>query len=434
MSSIQYFHIAFEVWGAIFCVIAIICIYATRHFEKETVWSLIGVLSVDAVINLSDAAAYYFRGNETILGYFMVRISNFLVFAGGLALIAVAYIHIGHMIEIRNDGNREKWPDKYVFGVTILAFIMLVASRIYGFYYAFDEHNRYYRLDTYWISVVLGELALLPMIYTTISYRKVFRRMESVALLMLEVLPLVALGLQIFVYGISLFNFANTVSIIFLVVVNEIAYATDTIEIEKKLTNERIRLYHSQIQPHFVYNCLTAIRSYIPKDSKARDILNEFTRFLRGSMDMIGESECVPASIEFDTVKSYLYIEKERMGEKLNVLSDISSVDFMLPPFTVQIMVENAIKHGIRMDVSGRGTLCIRSYTTDSENIIEVSDDGVGFEADRLEELIKSGDEHLHVGINNLRQRLKLMCNGYLDIKSAPGVGTKATVHIPLVK
>ncbi len=431
MTAIQYFHIAFETWGALFCLIAALCVYATRSFEPKAAYSLIGILLSDAAINLAESLAYYYRGMETQLGYVMVRVTNYVVFFGGYVLASFSVAHIGRLIEIRG-GHEAKWTENLSYLIAIIGIILLTASRIFGFYYAFDEHNRYYRLDSYWISMALVELMMFLLFFRIMKNRKVIRKLEMVATLGMVFLPIIGVVIQVMFYGISIYNIADTLAIIFLVVVHELEYSADTVAREKVAAEERVRLYHSQIQPHFIYNCLTTIRSYIPRDSKAREVLNEFTKFLRGSLDIINEAECISASREFATVESYLYLEKERMGDNLTIEKEIIDTDFMIPPFTVQILVENAIKHGIRGDTIGKGTVVIKCDTRGEYHVIEVRDDGVGFDISRLDDIISGDEPHTHVGVINLRERLKLMCNGRLDIMSSPGSGTVAKVFIPL--
>lgn len=198
--------------------------------------------------------------------------------------------------------------------------------------------------------------------------------------------------------------------------------------------NERLKtemqLYHSRIQPHFIYNSLSMIRSLITKDTEAKEALDQFTRFLRGSVDMLAEEECVRAEREFDTVESYLYMERRRFGDKLTIHTDLQDKGFLVPAFSVQVLVENAIKHGIRRTKDGSGTLTVRSFETEGEHMIEVVDDGAGFDVGALSEQ-SDNSGFKHIGLDNLKKRLELMCDGSLEIESTIGEGTIVRVHIP---
>lgn len=208
------------------------------------------------------------------------------------------------------------------------------------------------------------------------------------------------------------------------------------------MAEQRIQLLMAQIKPHFIYNSLTAIRSYLDEPEKAEEVLDHFAGFLRGSIDFLEETGNIQADREFDAVENYLYMERERFGEKLAVETDIRDTGFSLPPFTVQTLVENAVSHGIRMNPSGRGTVCIRSFQSGREHIIEVEDDGPGFPAESgerrktdpeqgMEQAAGEDPDRRHVGLSNIRQRLALMCGGTLEIESGTGQGTLARVRIP---
>ena len=102
----------------------------------------------------------------------------------------------------------------------------------------------------------------------------------------------------------------------------------------------------------------------------------------------------------------------------------MNSEDFRIPALTIQPIVENAIKHGL-MKLPKGGTVHILSYETEKDYCILVEDDGVGFDTNALL------DERKHVGLRNIRERLKVMVNGTLEIESAIGVGTKVLIKIP---
>ena len=144
--------------------------------------------------------------------------------------------------------------------------------------------------------------------------------------------------------------------------------------------------------------------------------------------DVLEENGCIRAEREFATVNDYLYIEKARFGKKLTVETEIKDDDFFIPAFAVQTLAENAVNHGIRENPEGRGTVRIRSYETDTEHIVEVRDDGKGFDPTSA---VPKNDGRSHIGLSNLRSRLSGMCEGTLDIESEPGKGTTARIHIP---
>ena len=114
-----------------------------------------------------------------------------------------------------------------------------------------------------------------------------------------------------------------------------------------------------------------------------------------------------------------------RFEERLNIVYDINTVDFSLPTLTLQPIVENAVRYGVTKKEEG-GTVIISTTENDREYIITVSDDGVGFDVNVVKD-----DGRTHIGIQNVRDRLKRMCNGTLEIESQFNIGTVATITIP---
>ena len=200
---------------------------------------------------------------------------------------------------------------------------------------------------------------------------------------------------------------------------------------KQRIENESLKskILLAQIKPHFIYNCLTLIRSLLDEPEKAEEALNHFAGFLRGSVDMLEETVCISANREIQTVDDYLYLQKQRFGDSLRVVTDYRDTGFFLPPFTLQVLVENAVIHGIRNTAGGSGTVVIRSYEADGFHVIEVEDDGNGLPPEIRQE--REQEEQTHVGLKNIERRLDLMCHGTLTIQNKAGQGTIATIRIP---
>ena len=181
----------------------------------------------------------------------------------------------------------------------------------------------------------------------------------------------------------------------------------------------------SQINPHFVYNTLSTIAAMCDTSPKqAKYLTIDFSKYLRRNIGTLTSEELIPFEQEMDHVSCYLKIEKARFRERLNVIYSINCKDFKLPPLTIQPLVENAIKHGITKKVEG-GTVKITTFEEDTHYVIEIIDDGVGFDSEITE---------MHVGIQNVQNRLAATCRGTVTIKSTLGVGTRVTIEIPKKK
>ena len=180
----------------------------------------------------------------------------------------------------------------------------------------------------------------------------------------------------------------------------------------------------SQIQPHFIYNTLGTIERMCLKDpEKAFDLVRNFSLYLRGNFSELDSVAPIRFAEELKHVEYYVNIEKVRFPD-MNIAYDVEATEFVLPALSVQPLVENAIKHGL-MRLETGGTVVIRSYETPTHFCVEVKDDGVGFDTSL------PIDEKKHVGLRNIRGRLKAMVDGELILESKLGVGTKAVIMIP---
>lgn len=194
---------------------------------------------------------------------------------------------------------------------------------------------------------------------------------------------------------------------------------------------QRIQIMLSQIQPHFLYNTLGAIKSiYYDDPELAREAIDHFTDFLRHNMDSLTEDKPIFFAKEMEHVKRYLELLQLRFGESLNVEYDLECTDFRIPTLTLQPLVENAVTYGVRKNYKGNGLVIIRSRELPDHYEISVIDNGPGFVPDSV-----SGDrERSHIGIQNVRARLRSVIGGKLEINSEPGKGTTATIILPKEK
>lgn len=435
MTNLQAAQIAIELFGAVFCLIAAFIVFATRQYDRKGALIMTALFLNNVILCVSEAGAYFFRGNTTRTGYYMVRITNYVVFFLGYVLVWLGALYIDHAIKKRG-GTVIPHLANAIHTLCAIGVIALTVSRFFPFYYSFDANNRYYRLSSYPPLVVLPLIVLMLLFIRVLRHRKRFHPIERFAFLVFIFFPVFSLVLTIFFYGFSFSTVTNTIAIFLFFAAYEAEYAEAMVDREREMAEERLSLYQSQIQPHFIYNSLTTLRSYLPKGSEARELLDHFTRFLRGSADMLTEAECVEAAREFQMVTDYLAVEERRFGDQLKVMIDLQDDAFKIPPFTIQALVENAIRHGIRERDDGVGTLTLRSYRGNDMHVIEVVDDGVGFDVEKVlaMEGVKDADGRRHTGLSHLRKRLSYMCDGVLEIESVPGTGSCMRVRIPVVR
>lgn len=206
----------------------------------------------------------------------------------------------------------------------------------------------------------------------------------------------------------------------------------------KQSIREQLRLetvwLQAQIKPHFLFNALNAISALTDINlEKMRDLLDEFTNYLRNKFKFQNIASLVPVAEELSLVRSYLYIEQVRFEERLQVIWEIDDHRCIKVPFlTIQPLVENAIKHGIMKRKRG-GSIVIRISFVETRAEITVKDDGVGMDEVQLQRLLeRRKSSSSGVGLINTDQRLKRHFGTGLHITSSLDAGTTVTFHVPL--
>ncbi|HEX4126541.1 MAG TPA: histidine kinase [Acidimicrobiales bacterium] len=194
-----------------------------------------------------------------------------------------------------------------------------------------------------------------------------------------------------------------------------------------------LRFLRAQISPHFIYNALTAIESFVRSDpDRARELLVQFADFIRYSFRSHGQF--VTMAEEIRLVDTYLDLERARFGDRLEVTLRVAPevLSVMLPPFVLQPLVENAVHHGL--EPSGKpGHLEITIMDADTDAEVSVEDDGVGADPGQIRRALAGISDDEGVGLHNVDERLRTVFgdDSRLTIETAPGAGTRVTVRIP---
>ena len=298
----------------------------------------------------------------------------------------------------------------------------------------------FYDTWLYWASAqILANVILLGCLIREFSVSKGKERWLYLG----SILPLLAFALDVIMTDLGLWKGGLASKYIFIVFfiaamvtvlkvipnsINALALAkdleTERIVLNAQLTESRVSTMMSQIRPHFIYNTLGSIEQLCNIDpGKAGELVHNFAKYLRGNFRELDNPKPILMSQEMEHVRHYISIENVRFPD-MTFSFEMNSDDFHIPALTIQPIVENAIKHGL-MKLQKGGTIRVISYETDTHYCVSVEDDGVGFDTGVLI------DERKHVGIRNIRGRLKAMVNGTLEIESKEGVGTKVLITIP---
>ena len=194
-------------------------------------------------------------------------------------------------------------------------------------------------------------------------------------------------------------------------------------EKDEQLRGAKMQNLINQIRPHFIYNTLASVSMLCDSDpQRAGEVVANFNNYLQANFTAIAATEPIAFVAELEHTKAYLNVQKALYASKLTVEYDADYITFRLPPLTLQPIVENSVKHGIgQTHRPERIFLCTRAVDGGAEILIE--DDGTKYEP--------SPDGAAHVGLDNVRERLALMCGGTLEIGPRTGGGTLVRIFVP---
>ena len=209
---------AMLLWGCIFCLIAAFCLFLGKNYNKERrKWMLRMQLSTAALLG-SDSLAWIFRGYPGELGFYMVRISNFLVFALSDLTLLFFQQYIGYHIFTEEERKKNKWLNAASV-IAVIGILLVIISQFTDLYYYFDAENKYHRNSAYIISMILPMLSMIIDMVLLIRYRMRMSTAIFGAISSYIVLPVAAALFQFTHYGGSLINISIGGSMILMYIV-----------------------------------------------------------------------------------------------------------------------------------------------------------------------------------------------------------------------
>lgn len=202
---------------------------------------------------------------------------------------------------------------------------------------------------------------------------------------------------------------------------------------EQAICNE-VAMLQAQINPHFLHNAMNAIAACCYEDGeKAYDAITSLSEYLQYSYDLSPEAKEITLKKEIELIKAYLSVEKLRFGDKLNYEIQFEHPErIKLPPFMIQPLVENAVRHGITKN-EGNGFIKISGRIEDDHYTIVIEDNGHGISAERMHEILsEKKSKNVGIGLSNVRKRLKKRYGTDLNINSKIGEGTRVSFSIKI--
>ncbi|WP_423363644.1 LytS/YhcK type 5TM receptor domain-containing protein [Mycoplasma sp. P36-A1] len=201
---------------------------------------------------------------------------------------------------------------------------------------------------------------------------------------------------------------------------------------KEKVKEAEYAMLQAQINPHFLFNILNTIISISRTDSdKSRKLLVDLSNYFRGVLKK--PDQLIPLEEELENIEVYFTLEKARFGESIKlIINNKQDLNPKLPRFSIQPIVENAIKHGLRGLESGKIEVIINKNINDY--IIIIKDNGKGMSKEKLEEITSNSRNTNSIGISNVSERLtNLYGKKYgLQVQSKVNEYTIVTMFIPI--
>jgi two-component sensor histidine kinase len=327
-----------------------------------------------------------------------------------------------------------KTVERRKFKLILLSLPLIVNTLIYAtapltgaLVFTFDPMNKFFRGPLGYTVYYMNGFYLSLLLFWSFRLLKKNERNKGPFLFyifLIFVLTVILEGFNIISgYTNDVFALCTFLFYQFLVSVHERRMQTALAEKEQELSESRIRLLRQQISPHFVFNALAVIKSLIRKDrEKAVRCVEDFSDYLRANVDVLSSDRLIPFGEELTHVEAYVSIVKAEESRPIDMQYDLQETDFLLPPLTVEPLVENAIRHGL----PNGGTVTLSTRAENDAYLIEVSDNGIGFNGSGTQEAGKRSS----IGLENVQARLRMLCGGTLSVASG-SEGATLTIRLP---
>ena len=382
----------------IFGVFGLIVSFIIRDIEKWPSRLCIAILSMTIISSLFALLESYVIYRQVPIPQWQAVRFGVLLFAPVPPLLFTAYF-LNYCGE-----NWKKSPLMYIQTTLTGA---LVIAEIVLLYLAEDAFKTDYTVDA-------GPRAILFMILilaiTAVLLIALIRRRKK-------------LSLPEFLAFLVCFMMPSYVQTLLLEVMLMIGLGKSYQAQKEEAERQRMRAAVLQMRPHFIHNTMMTIYSLCAQDpQKARQVTRDFSTYLQDNFTAIAQEDTIPFTKELEHTKAYLAVEMARFEGQLFVEFDTPVTHFRIPPLTLQPIVENSVKHGIDPELE---PLYVTVATEDAGNGVRIiiEDTGPGYAPQEKHES--------QIALDNIRDRLNVLCGGTLDIAPREAGGTKVTIFVP---
>ena len=471
-----------SIFSAISCILGVICILTgiaglalinpddpghPRMKPKDTMQrrQLSGLLLSTGFLMLADVAAQILEGSPDPAHF---RAFRFCIALDHLLPALSMYFYLKYVSELVECSPLFRLTRNAVYLICAVHSVITLASFRNGFFFSFTSDHYYQTGPGFHCMLMMFLFAMLLAFLAVLEERNLLPKSRLLILSCYILLPLILLIQQKFWFvRMQTPNIGLGLSVLFQSIVSGlerrqiiiqqqgrlIRQQEKLIQQEHELTRIQIRSAVSQMHPHFVFNVLNSIYVLIDQDPEtAKTVVSSFSDYLRGIISAMETHSLIPFLQELGYIQKYLELEQIRYGDELKICYDTKETGFLVPPFSVQPLVENAVKHGVGKKPGG-GTILIRTERAEKETRVIIHDDGVGFDPAGLQDDVQDSTEisgndsgvaddaagrwddrsgkRIGIGYRNSRRRFRLLQKADVTVESAPGQGTTVTVTIP---
>ncbi len=409
--------------------------YLTNNIGYLVFGLVIALLIVSFIININltkrDFSFSLFMIMLTFMTFFSIDVYwrvlsivktntyNPIIFINLLICIMISFSLYYHLVQSKKiSGN--KW---YLITMSIVSAVSIVLY--------FILMGTFYQVIPLMLTLLNFMILLPPLSCSFVDGKKICLAFILIALVLMLYFSLTFFDLE----NIMIAGLEQSISYIMLplVVMVIILYRISTVsntkkyirvlEEEKKLESIKIDILKEQIQPHFIFNCLTSIQGAYQEDNKkGEEMITMFSKHLRSNLEA-SSSDLVPFEVELNNILNYVSLENMRRAKECDLLLDLDVVDFALPPLTLEPFIENAIQYS-KVEEKENGFISLSTKKDNDMIIIEIEDNGVGFDADKVKDS--------SIGLRNAKERLSLTLHATTEITSKISEGTKVSIIIPI--
>lgn len=343
-----------------------------------------------------------------------LKIANCFFFILGTEIITLFW---NTQVEIMNLKSRAKhWVFVMIQVMAVVQIIAIILNVFFGYFYTIENANFITNKTTGNLQYVYSMVVFIVSLYFAIT-TKTSGKIKA-PFIAINILPLCVSILQLFYPTLSFMYISVLAALIIL-------YINIQVDMGRRIEEFKNRVMISQIQPHFMYNTLTTIKALckVEPDLAAKTITN-FADYLRGNMDFASLNTTIPFEKELNHTRIYTEIEALRF-DNINFEFNIEDTDFEIPALTVQPMVENAVRHGVRSKPDAH--ILIHTYAEENYHVVVIKDNGKGFDNAQF------NGSRTHIGLLNTRLRVERLVNGKFTADSVPGEGVTITIKIPKI-